>query len=66
MLQNKVQYSYTDMTEDDLHSDATEDDSDDSISTYWYYGRWSRRWFNTYILIEDDSAHTEDDSLFTY
>ena len=56
-----VQYSHTDGTKDDL-----EGDSDDSVSTYWYYKRWSRRWFSTYILIEDDSTHIEDDSVFTY
>ena len=84
--QKMIQYSHTDVTKEGLvfkrwlsihiltwqkmirhlHTDAIEDDSDDSVFTYWYYKRWSRIWFNTYILIEDDSAHTKDDSVFTY
>ena len=56
-----IKYSYTDVIEYD-----PENDSDDSVSTYWYYGTLFRRWFSIYILIEDDSACTKDDSVFTY
>ena len=61
MWQKLIQYSHTDVTEDD-----PEYDSDNSVSTYSYQKRWSIIWLGIYIMIEDDSTRKEDDPVFTY